>query len=165
MAGCRWLAAAAHVIMALVPQEWTSLLQELSAAWQTAVADLSQVLQQPKGALDVVSVRLHDHEVGACKAGMAVLDLIHDQLASRGTSFQWSWLFSVVSWQLLAHPQELPPALHQSHCLHTSSAFSRPRCFMRPSAVALAHTAGTGTGRSPVSLAAPNCLSACRASC
>ena len=60
-------------IMAIVSQEWTSLLQGLGAAWQTAVADLSQVLQQPKGGLDVVSVRLHDHEVGAWKVTVAVL--------------------------------------------------------------------------------------------
>ena len=31
------------------------------------MADLSQTLQQPKGALDVVSVRLHGHEV--CGSG------------------------------------------------------------------------------------------------
>ena len=44
-------------------QEWTSTLRDLGAAWQAGVQDLSQTLQQPKGALDVVSVRLHGHEV------------------------------------------------------------------------------------------------------
>ena len=44
-------------------QEWTSTLRDMGAAWQAGVADLSQTLQQSKGALDVVSVRLHGHEV------------------------------------------------------------------------------------------------------